>query len=157
MAITDRIVGITSASFAGSPVEGITEMGFTARKIRKSGRSGGEFGDTSKDTTYWEASGYVEFDNDAAGFSALCTGAVGILIVVGKRAGTATAVTITIGRLASSQTSGALFTDSGELSVSVDQSGNTPRVRVPFVAQFHSADTQLYNTSSNGLITVTAA
>jgi hypothetical protein len=125
--------------------------------MKKRGRSDGEVGHTTMNKTWWDVTGTLTIDSDAA-VAILCTGAVGILILVGKRTGASATMTITLGRTASGATSGVAFIGSGDLTISSDgPGGDTPRFVFPFKGVFHPLDTQLENSATNGLITIAVA
>lgn len=156
MAITSRIVKVKTATWSGTARDGIREVGFTVRIERRAGQAGNEAGPTTMNKVRYRVTGYIVTDNLALGL-ALCTGATGILVATGELVGGQT-VTLTIGRTASSITSGVIFTSTGEHSYDILETGaNSPSIRIPFEGVFHPADTQLVNAAANGLITIAAA
>lgn len=155
--ITNRIVGITSAMWKGSTIEGIVSLTYNITKIIRRGQHGGEQGPTTAHKTKFRVRGVLVTDNEALPLT-LNDGTTGILVVVGRRAGTSNAITLTFGRTASSVTSGVIFLGTGVIALDQGESeGKTPRYAIPFEGIFHPADTQLENTSANGLITETVA
>jgi len=150
MAITDRLVACTAATWGGVAVDGVLDFEYSAVLSRKRGMSGGELGFTTIDRAIYDVTGFITVDDQQAPLT-LCDGLVKILVITGRRPGTGI-ITITLGRTAASITSGALFVGTGRYSIGIG-SGRTTRMRLPFIGVFHPADTQLLNAASNGLIT----
>ena len=153
MAITSRIVGISTMSWAGSARDGVLEVGVTVDVVARPGQAGNEAGPTTQTKVRYRVTGYVLTDNVALGL-AVCNGATGILVAEGELVGGGT-VTLTIGR---SGGSGVVFTGTGDHEFDQAEGGGpASAIRIPFEGVFQKSDTRLDISGDDGLMSIVAS